>query len=283
MQQTIGKNNLKKRLALAVLFAALFALLPSVALAVSVSQTFKTSGDITSGHIVSLDKEANTVVLANRNNIANLYGVVVGASSLEFSPDNSKGALVATTGVVDAFISTASGAVATGDPIAVGDVEGIGEKAVRTGKIVGVAQGSLDDTTTNAKDFVLNEGTNSRTIKVATIPIKIEVSNYNPAIGLSDGKAIDESDRNKVLQVADNIAGKPVSAIALIVSGIILLIAIFVSTFLLTSSGYASMIAMGRNPLSEKRIMKSLFKLILISLAIFVAGVSLSYLVIKLS
>jgi hypothetical protein len=274
MQQRIGKNNLKKRLVGATLVGVLFTLLPSAVLAVSVSQTFKTSGDITSGHIVSLDKEANTVVLANRNNIANLYGVVVGASSLEFSTDNSKGALVATTGVVDAFVSTASGAVVAGDPIAVGDIEGIGEKAVRTGKIVGVAQGSLDATSTNAKDFVLNEGTTRRTIKVATIPIKIEVSNYNP---------IDESNRNKILQVADNIAGKPVSAIALIVSGIILLIAIFVSTFLLTSSGYASMIAMGRNPLSEKRIMKSLFKLILISLGIFVVGVSLSYLVIKLS
>lgn len=264
-----------------ITFVGLISLLAPSVLAATVSQTFKTNGDVTAGQVVSLDKEANTVVLANQNNIANLYGVVVSASSVEFNASN-EGALVANTGVLDTYVSTANGAVKAGDAIGISTIEGIGEKAIRTGKIIGVAQGSLDENTGNAKDFQLQEGQTSRTIKVGIVPVKVEVSNYNPATGLVNAESQDVSNRNKALQVADSIAGKPVNAIALVLSGIILLISIFVATFLLTSSGYASMIAMGRNPLSEKKIMQSLFRLIALSIGIFLVGLALSFVIIKI-
>lgn len=269
-----------RRVAFASILMLVFAV--GTVSAATVSQTFQAKGELTSGQIVSLDKTANTVVKANSDNIANLYGVAVSNSAVEFTPNNTTGVAVANTGVIDTLVSTVNGSIKSGDPVTVSTVEGIGEKALGIGKIIGVAQGNLDDGTRGAKDFELQENGTSRTIKVGTIPVKIEVSNYNPAVGLTNSGAVDVSDRNKALQVADSIAGKPVKALSLIVASLVLLLAIFVSTFLITSSGYASMISLGRNPLSEKHIMRSLFKLIMISVGIFSVGVILAYGILKL-
>lgn len=272
----------RKRLAFGIIATAIFLIPASQVFAATVSQTFQANGEITSGQIVSLDKEKNTVVKANSDNISNLYGVAVSNSAVEFTPNNTTGVTVANTGVIEALVSTINGPIKSGDPVGVSTIEGVGEKAITVSKIVGVAQGNMDDNTAGAKDFEVKEGDTSKTIKVATIPVKIEVSNYNPAVGLTNSGAIDVSDRNKALQVADSIAGKPVKALSLFVAALVLLIAIFVSTFLITSSGYASMISLGRNPLSEKHIMRSLFKLVLVSVGIFSAGVILAYLILKL-
>lgn len=274
--------SVRSRLILGIVVAVVFLIPVSQIYAATVSQTFQANGEITSGQIVSLDKEKNTVVKASSDNIANLYGVSVSNSAVEFTPNNTAGVTVANTGVIETIVSTLNGPIKSGDPVGVSTIEGVGEKAITISKIIGVAQGSLDDSTTGAKDFEVKEGSASKTIKVATIPVKVEVSNYNPAVGLTNSGAIDVSDRNKALQVADSIAGKPVKALSLFVAALVLLIAIFVSTFLITSSGYASMISLGRNPLSEKHIMRSLFKLVMVSVGIFTTGVILAYLILKL-
>lgn len=246
--------------------------------AATLATNFKTKGEIVKGNVVSLDKDAGSVVRANRDNIINLYGVVVDSSDVSFS-QASGGVSVASTGVINTLVSDINGPIKSGDAITVDAVEGVGEKALGTGKIVGIAQGSFDGE--GGTSYTISQNGQNKVIKIGTVPVKVEVSNYGGKQG--SASAVDASaNRNKVLQTADGLAGKPVKVYALVIAALFVLVGGFISTFLITSSGYASMISVGRNPLSERKILRALIRLLAIAVGIFVSGLVLAYITIKI-
>ncbi len=243
--------------------------------AATVTQAYKTHKKLAKGTIVSLDKGASLVVEANRQNLSNLYGVVVEKGDLSFGQTNeaSNTTVVANAGVVETLVSTSNGSIDSGDPITVDAITGVGEKATKSGRIIGVAQDKLDSESSNSQVFTL--GADNSPVKVGLIPVKIEVRNYDITSGqvfAASGKS-----RNKLLQVADSVAGKQVKPYALIISGLVLLFGIFLATFMIMSSGYASLIAIGRNPLAEKKIVRSLIRMLLAAVIIFVLSLALAY------
>lgn len=254
----------------------LAALAFATVIAATVTQDFRAQEALAKGTVVSLDKEASEVTPASSENIANLYGVVVSSGELSFGPQGGQGVSVsvATSGVVDMLVSTNGGPVNEGDTITVDDLAGIGQKATKAGKVIGVAQRSVDEQT--AREVSFTQDGQQKTTKVSLIPVKIEIAEY----GRADGAAA--SNRNKLQQAADNLVGKQVKTYALLIAGLVLLVTVFVSTFLVTSSGYASMISIGRNPLSEKKILRSLVRLLTISVIIFIAGIALAYGVLRI-
>lgn len=274
----MAKSKIFKSLALAVM-ATLALCLPAGA--ATLTQDFQANEPLAKGTVVSLDKRASIVVQASRDNIKNLYGVVAMTGDISFTQSEQQTVVpVANTGVVKALVSTANGDIHIGDPITVNQVEGVGEKAIVSGRVLGVAQGVLSARSEAAKQFTIGSGSSKKNIVVGLIPVKISVSDYT-----SNSVPLDQEDgqnRNRLEQIADSVAGKIVKPFALIIAGIILVIGIFVATFLITSSGYASMISIGRNPLSEKRIIRSLLGLILLAIAIFSTSVLLAFLVLKL-
>lgn len=244
------------------------------AYAATVTQAYNTERTLAKGTVVSLDKDASLVVEANRENLTNLYGVVVEKGDLSFGQSSSgTSAVVANGGVVETLVSTSNGAVAAGDAITVDAITGVGEKATKSGRIIGVAQSAINEDSANTQSFTLNG--DGSTVSVGLIPVKIEVRNYDVTSGqvfAASGKS-----RNKLLQVADSLAGKQVKPYALIISGLLLLFGIFMATFMIMSSGYASLIAIGRNPLAEKKIVKSLARMLLAAVLIFVFSLMLAY------
>ncbi len=262
-----------------LLAMATFVVFPAVNEAATLSTNFSAGGELVQGNIVSLDKDGRTVIRANRDNIANLHGVVVNSSDVSFSQNNDNGVSVASTGVIETLVSDVNGEINSGDPITVNLIEGIGEKALGVGKVIGVAQGSFDGT--NGTSYTYTQDGESKTIKIGTIPVKVEVSNYGGKQGSASAQD-SNLNRSKILQVADGLAGKQVKAIALIIGFLFVLIGGFVATFLITSSGYASMISVGRNPLSEKKVLKALARVLLIAIGVFLTGLSLAYVTIKL-
>jgi hypothetical protein len=254
-----------------VVLAALFAALPI--LAATITQTFKAESQLAPGTVVSLDIEASTAIPGNASNIKNLFGVVVSSGDVEFQKSSDGNVLVTNTGVINTLVSTLNGPIAQGDPITVSIVEGIGEKAVRSGKIIGTAQGSFDGESTQ-KTFTVEDEGKPKTVKVGVIPVKIEVGNFSLSNPNGD-------DRGRLQQIADDIANKRVTNVALIVAGLILIVSTGIASFMIASTGYASMVAIGRNPLSEKKIIRSLLRLIGIALVIFGVGVGLAYIILK--
>jgi hypothetical protein len=273
----LSRGTTRSNVTLLVLGVVCVFVLSINASAATVTQTYKAGKSLAKGTIVSLDKGASLVVEADRQNLSNLYGVVVEKGDLSFGQAaDTNSAVVANGGVVDTLISTSNGTVDAGDPITVDAITGVGEKATKSGRIIGVAQDKIDKNANNTQTFTLSG--DGSTVSVGFVPVKIEVRNYDITSGqvfAASGKS-----RNKLLQVADSLAGKQVKPYALIISGLLLLFGIFMATFMITSSGYASLIAIGRNPLAEKKIVRSLMRMLLASVIIFVLSLALAYAVI---
>ncbi len=277
-------NNIAKRVGASLGLIFMTAMSVATVAAATLSQDFNTQQQYAQGTIVSLDKQASEVIQASIDNSANLYGVVVRDGDLSFDQgtDTNSGTVpVANAGVVDTLVSNNNGSISPGDPITVDDVAGVGQKATRSGKIIGIAQSPLNEQDTKVKTVSITQNGSQKNIIIGTVQVKIEVTDYVLPSNGDDLSSATEN-RNKVMQVADSLAGKQVKPISIVVAGLILLITIFVSIFLVTSSGYASMISIGRNPLSEKKIIQSLVRLLLIAVGIFVAGLLLSYAILRL-
>lgn len=275
MKKIALMHKISSLIALAIVIVS-----PSL-LAASLTQDFSTKQQLVNGAIVSLTGDAKTVEQASSDNLNNMYGVVVSKGDLSFQSIGQTGMVsVANSGIVDTVVSNNAGDIKSGDPITVEDVAGVGEKATRSGKIIGIAQANFDGGTQGAKQFPLNQSGASKTISVGTIPVKLQVSEY---VEPNAAKANSKTNRNVVLQLADALAGKQVKPYSLIIAALMVLIGIFISTFLITSSSYASMISIGRNPLSERKIIRSLIRMIFIAVIVFVTGLLLAYSVLKLS
>src|ERR1044071_49568 len=201
-----------------VVLLLIFTALPIVA-AATVTQTFKPQGDIVKGNIVSLNSEAKTVSRTTSANIDSLYGVVVNTGSVNFK-NTDDGVQVAATGVIDTFVSTLNGPIKSGDSISISSVEGIGEKALAKGKVIGIAQGTLDDSSSSAQDFPLSADSAKQSVKVGLIPVKIDVTVFNPNTGSAESSI---TSRSQLERLADGVAGKSVSTITLVASGLILM------------------------------------------------------------
>lgn len=252
---------------------------PSV-LAASLSKDFKAHESLATGTIVSLDEEASVVVKASRVNVHNMYGVVVAEGDISFKGEAADQVPVANQGVVQTLVSTAAGEIKAGDAITVMSVEGIGEKASQNGRMVGVAQADFDEQSTNTKTFSITQNGSKKDIKVGLLSVKLGVTDYTTAA--SNLGSASEQDRNLLERLADSFAGKQVKPIALFVSGLVLLSGVFIATFLITSSSFASVISIGRNPFARKHIMSSLVGLIVMSVGIFCGSLVLAYLMLKL-
>lgn len=252
----------------------------SVAYAAGLTKTFQAKTAIANGTVVSLEDGAAVVVPASRDNMANLYGVVVPSGDLAFTQtqDDTSSVLVAKDGVVETLVSTVKGDIKSGDAITVSAVKGIGEKAVVSGKIIGIAQANFTEQSAGSEQFSIETNKGSRNVKVGIIPVKIEVQMYSISSG-AQGLNGENANRNKVLQIADSIAGETVKPFALLIAGLVLLFGVFISAFLVTSSGYASLVSIGRNPLAEKKIVVSLMKMLLTAAAIFLLSVLLAYVI----
>lgn len=267
-----------------IVVAALCVASTSIVLAATLAQEFNTTQRLPLGGIVSLNKEASEVELASSDNMDNLYGVIVANGDVSFdsrADQNISTVPVANSGVIDTLVSNNTGAVKAGDPITVDDVAGVGQKANSSGRIIGIAQSDLNEQDNSAKQVSIVQNGGQKYITVNTVQVKIGVAQYTVP-SANDGSNGTDTNRNKVLQVADSLAGKQVKPYSVVIAALLLLIGIFVSVFLITSSGYASMISIGRNPLSEKKIIRSLLRMLVISVAIFATTVGLAYMVLRL-
>ncbi len=272
------KSKLKSLLILAFLISTSLAANISAA---TLSRDFFSDEKLAKGTIVSLDQQASKVLKSNFKNLHNMFGVVVEEGDISFKRQADEQIVaVANEGIMDTLVSTANGEIKSGDPITVRSVEGVGEKATQNGRIVGIAQDNFSAQSPNGKNFTIDQEGSKKDIVVGLLPVKLGVTDYtlsNPALGTAS-----EQERNWIERIADSFAGKEVKPIALIAAGLVLVSGVFIATFLITSSSFASVISIGRNPFARKNIITSLIGLIALSVGIFASSIALAYLILRL-
>jgi F0F1-type ATP synthase membrane subunit c/vacuolar-type H+-ATPase subunit K len=83
-------------------------------------------------------------------------------------------------------------------------------------------------------------------------------------------------------KAAQIVTNKPVSAIRIYASLIVLALAVVIAGVLLYSGVRNGMTAIGRNPLAKRSITRSLLQVVIISLIVFIIGLIAVYLLLKI-
>ena len=276
MTQT-HRFNSRRRLAFP-LFAALFImslLLPVAAFALTpISQSYATSQKLSLGSLVSLEKNSSDrVEAANTGNVDGLIGVVISSDSSLLSLSNSQDnqAQVATSGTLPVLVSTISGPIAKGDHITASPISGVGMKAGGNVRVIGIAQGELTDSNGTKQTYKDKDG-KEQSVTLGQIPVLVNVSYFFKE---PDKTLIPSTIQN----IANSLAGKPVSTLPIIISAAIFIVMLIVVSSITYSMIRSSIISVGRNPMSQSAIYRDLIQLSGIVLVILAVGLISIYLV----
>lgn len=252
--------------ALALLGALL--LIPAAAAASTlVSQGYQTSGNLPDGSIVSLENNSSTNVdsstLANANNI---LGVVIASDNSQLSLSNTQGnqVQVATSGVEPVLVSDINGNISSGDPITASPISGVGMKATNSAKIIGIAQDSFPNSTSSKQSYSNKTGQHSVNLGDTSVLINVSYFTKQP-----DKTIIPAALQN----IANDVAGKTVNSIPILVSMAIFIITLVVVVSIVYSMIRSSIISVGRNPMSQAAVYRDVIQLS--SLVIIILGVAL--------
>lgn len=272
---TIPKFHTGLALALVVFILALSSL--PVRGASSIAQSFQADDDnIVSGALVGLKKgSASTVELATLENLDGLLGVAGNDALIELSGDQAATVKVVTTGEAQALVSDINGDVKVGDKITVSPIAGVGMRAITSTLVIGTAQANLSSVDTESRTVTDKSG-KKRTVRIGAIPIQVDKVFYEAP---QDSSAY----LPPALQdLANTVAGRQVSAVRVMVAGVLVLLLFVIVTVLLYSAVRSSIISIGRNPLSERAVRKSLLNVGLTVLGILAFTSLVIYLILTI-
>lgn len=257
-----------------VLFVFFGASLSKAVDAAGIGQSFETSDATAAGALVSLKEgNKNTVELATQERAEKLIGVV-GDKPLLSIGETAKSIQVITSGVTVALVSDINGTVAAGDKITASAIAGVGQKATASSVVVGTAQADLDLSKTAQRDITDTDGT-KHTVHVGSVPVQINVMFYAAPNEKS-------SFLPSFLQdFANGVVGKEVSPVRVLIAAIIMLLSFVSIAVLLYASVKSSIISIGRNPLSEVSVRKSLLQIGAIVVAILLLALITIYLILS--
>jgi hypothetical protein len=272
-----GTSRSVRRAAVMLLGAALCLCFPAAASAgSSIASGFRASGSgIVGGALVSLQSDtANTVELTTFKNNDRILGVAskASASLIEFS--NGGPVQVVTNGSTATLVSDINGPIKSGDRITASPIVGVGMKATESTMVVGSAQGELETAGAETRTLKTLDG-RSRTVRIGTVSLLVTPGFY-------DAANTNNSFLPAALQdFASSVAGHQVSPIRIMIAGVLVLLLFVVVGILLYSSVHSSIISIGRNPLSEAAIHKSLLQVAVTIAGILAFTVIVVYLILK--
>ncbi len=242
----------------------------------SIAQGFQTTdSNIVEGALVSLKSDSpNTIELVNPDRADKLIGIVGENPLIELS-DGTNSIQVVTSGVTQALVSDINDEIKSGDRIAVSPIEGVGMKATQSGMVVGIAQADLNSVETSERTITDKDG-KPQTVKIGSIPVQVDTVFF---AGSAAGSTFVPG---AIQQLANNIAGREVSAIRVLISALLLVLLLVSVVVLLYSSVKSSIISIGRNPLSEGAVHKSLLQVGLTVVGLLAFTVILVYLILTL-
>jgi hypothetical protein len=250
-------------------------------IAQSVTQGYGADVVLQQGMIVGLKKDdLRKVEPVNKDQFDRVHGIVVGAndSAVLIGRENEK-VYVATGGRFTVLVSDQKGNINQGDFVTVSSVSGIGMKSGEDDPIVvGKALESFKATDNNqviATASVKESGGKQRQLKLGHVLVDISVGK-NPRLKL------DSNLPEALRRASELIAGKAVSPIRVYISLVVLIVTSIIAGSLIYSAVRSSLIAVGRNPLSKKSIIRGLFQVVIIGLMVFLSGVFGVYLLLKL-
>lgn len=241
----------------------------------SISDSYPTNSTIQSGYIVSLNS-SQQAELANVNNSNNLLGVVISKNSSNISYNSSAtSAQVGTSGSYYVDVSTINGDINTGDRISASIIDGIGQKATKPSRVLGIAEANFNKNSTTATKQDINS--QIKNIYVGQIPVSISVSDFAgiPQPIKTNSLVL------KFQSFASKVANKNVSENNALIGLIIFSIGLILAVVMLIFSLTIAVRSIGRNPLAKKGIFRYILLIIVMVIVIITLSTGAAYIVIS--
>lgn len=268
---------------LGVLFAVVFVSLSAgmpVATAASggqnISWSYVSEETLKTGTIVSLVEDTgNKVEPTNISNASRILGVVVNSdnSLVEIDPDRNK-IQVATSGRVNALVSTVNGAIKKGDKLTASPLNGVAMKYINGGYTIDSALSDFNV----AGDGVEKQQITDKEGKTTSVAIGYAAINLLPQYDASkDG----DQNLNGLQTFVRSLTGHVVSMPRIIASIALAVLTLAAIITLLYAAIYGSIVSIGRNPLARDDILKALLQALLLAILAAAFAVSLMYLLLR--
>jgi hypothetical protein len=236
-----------------------------------ISQGYESDKPFTPGTLVSyVDGD---LVASSTQNSRKLLGIVSGNGLIEL---NTGQVQVATVGIATAYVSTISGELKQGDPIAPSPLEGIGMKAETNGYIVGIAQDDFSTATNIYTTEVRDKNGNKVSVRVGLLPVRIQVSDY------SVSNEVVSPYPDFIMNIATTVAGKEVPVLRVTLALLALLVGMVIIGLLIYTSVRFSLVSIGRNPLAAHSVHKGLIGVIILAIAVLAFTILGLYLILVL-
>lgn len=275
-------QTMKRVLALfAATFVAVLLCGANIVFAQVVTQGYGSDAVLQRGMIVGLKKDdLRKVEPINSDQYDRIHGVVVGAneSALLLGRDDEK-IYVSNGGRLTVLVSDQNGDIKPGDYVTVSSISGIG---MRAGDYDSVVLGKAIETfSSNDANQIIgtakvkNSTGGEQQIRIGRLMVDVSIGK-NPLM------KNDNSLPDTLRRASEIIAGKPVSPVRVYISLAILICSTIIAGSLIYSAVRSSLIAIGRNPLSKKSIIRGLFQVVIIGLMVFISGIFGVYLLLKM-
>ncbi|MCA9351126.1 hypothetical protein H6794_00475 [Candidatus Nomurabacteria bacterium] len=252
-----------------------------VAHAQSVTRGYSSDMLLQKGMIVKLkDDDPNKVEPVKKEQEEKIHGVVINPTdSAVLLGEEDQKVFVASTGPFSVLVSSQNGPIKAGDYVTLSSISGIGMAASDLDKVViGKAMENFDTndiTKVRSSATIKDSAGNTTEVKIGTIRVDISVGR-NPSQRANASLPV-------VLKgVSETIAGKPVTPARVYVSFFVFVTTSIISGAMLYSAVRSTMVAMGRNPLGKKAIIRSLLQVASVAVLIFIVGLFAVYLLLKL-
>ena len=248
-------------------------------LAGAISQGYHSNIPLSEGTIVSAVKNSNKEIeKTNLENESLLAGIVTNDSKsvISLQPKGTDIG-VAVNGEVNLLVTDINGDIEQGDYLIISPLAGVAMKDSlnsQAKKYIAIAAQSFNNKSTGVKSVPveLNNGQHK------DISVGIMLAN----LVLSNRVDKANSKQNAVLVFTQRVAGKPVNNLHIIASAAVFLSTICIAGLVLNGSIKGTFISLGRNPLSKSIILSNLFKVIAIGLVLLAAGMSMSYIILRI-
>ncbi|HEX7259443.1 MAG TPA: hypothetical protein VF272_00750 [Candidatus Saccharimonadia bacterium] len=247
-------------------------LLPVLAFsASSISNGFFSKTALSPGTIVSQGSSTEVVIPAHASSITTLLGVVTTNSEIAFTSDADK-VQVVSGGIAETFVSDAKGDIKAGDKITVGELSGVGVRLSGSGKTVGTAQANFNRKSAGAKtQNVADVNGKTHRIAIGQIPVAVDVADY---VAPSKKDTLVPA----IVQLFFNhLMGRDVSGRAILVATVLLLAGVIVAGIILYGAVRGGMVSLGRNPLSQRGILRAFGQAALVGLGALMVCAGLAY------
>jgi hypothetical protein len=242
----------------------------------SIAQGFTTDDSgIAPGALVSLKVgTTNSVERATAENLDRILGIVGKDSLIELSNGDNK-VQVVTTGESVALVSDINGDVRAGDKITVSPIAGVGMKAITSTLVIGTARANLSSVDTQTRTLADKSG-KRRAVHIGALALQVDKVFYEAP---QDQSSFVPS---ALQDFANNLVGRSVSPIRVMIAGFLIFFVFATMVIILYSSVRSSIISIGRNPLSENAVHKSLLRVGLAMLGVMTFTVIIIYLILTL-